>query len=182
MKDLFSPEKATQIVSYLLKLNSGTQNYTKLIKLIYIADRESYSCIGLPITFDQYVSMDNGPVVSQIYDLIKSKESNEYWSNYIWNSGYNLKLKGEPGEDFLSANDLKILKEINDRFKDYDYSEMITYCHKMMKEWKDPNGSSIDIKLDEIFKEIGKSNDEIIEIKEDLAYLKLRNDLFGTSV
>jgi uncharacterized phage-associated protein len=44
--------------------------YIKLIKLLYLADREALLRWGRPITTDRHVSMPKGPVVSQIYDLI----------------------------------------------------------------------------------------------------------------
>ncbi|MBL0158268.1 MAG: SocA family protein [Bryobacterales bacterium] len=39
----------------------------KLIKLLYLADREALLQWGRPITTDRWVSMDHGPVVSRIY-------------------------------------------------------------------------------------------------------------------
>jgi len=44
--------------------------YIKLIKLLYLADREALLRWGRPITTDCHVSMPKGPVVSQIYHLI----------------------------------------------------------------------------------------------------------------
>ena len=45
-------------------------SYMKLIKLLYLADREALLRWGRPITFDAYVSMDRGPVLSSVLDLI----------------------------------------------------------------------------------------------------------------
>jgi hypothetical protein len=45
-------------------------SYLKLIKLLYIVDREALLRWGRPVTTDRHVSMPKGPVVSQIYDLI----------------------------------------------------------------------------------------------------------------
>ena len=46
-------------------------SYLKLIKMLYFLDREALLRWGRPVTTDRYVSMDNGPVVSRIYDLIR---------------------------------------------------------------------------------------------------------------
>jgi len=45
-------------------------NYLKLMKLLYLADRESMRRNGRPISGDRYVSMDHGPVLSQTLNLI----------------------------------------------------------------------------------------------------------------
>src|ERR1039457_6692110 len=71
MKLLFNEAKATQAATQFLRLRGGRISYIKLIKLLYLADREALIRWGRPITTDCYVSMDVGPVVSRIYDLIR---------------------------------------------------------------------------------------------------------------
>jgi len=44
-------------------------SYMKLIKLMYLADREALLRWGRPISTDRYVSMDKGPVLSRVLDL-----------------------------------------------------------------------------------------------------------------
>jgi Protein of unknown function (DUF4065) len=38
---------------------------------IFIADRDHLRRFGRPVTGDAYIAMDNGPVLSRIYDIIK---------------------------------------------------------------------------------------------------------------
>ncbi len=45
-------------------------SYMKLIKLLYLADREALARWGRPITTDTYVAMKHGPVLSYILNLI----------------------------------------------------------------------------------------------------------------
>jgi hypothetical protein len=52
--------KATQAAARLLQNRGGRMKFLKLIKLLYLADREALSRSGRPITTDSYVSMDNG--------------------------------------------------------------------------------------------------------------------------
>jgi uncharacterized phage-associated protein len=73
MKLLFNEAKATQAAARLLKLRGGSMSYIKLMKLLYLADREALIRWGRPITTDRYVSMDNGPVLSRIYNLIRNE-------------------------------------------------------------------------------------------------------------
>ena len=91
---MFNIDKLIQACNYLVKKNNNSLNYTKLIKLLYIADKESLKRSLQTITGDTYVSMDNGPVLSKLYDLIKGQYHKELYQN-LWNSrfikdGYNL--------------------------------------------------------------------------------------------
>jgi hypothetical protein len=45
-------------------------SYIKLIKLLYLVDREALLLHGRPVTTDRYVQTDQGPSLSQINDLI----------------------------------------------------------------------------------------------------------------
>ncbi len=71
----FDEEKATEAAALILSLRGGQMHYMKLIKLLYLLDREALSRWGIPVTTDTYVSMDHGPVVSAIYNLIRRVQS-----------------------------------------------------------------------------------------------------------
>ena len=58
MRMRFNEKKATQAAARFLRLCKGCMNYMKLIKLLYIADREALLRWGRPITTDAYC---NGP-------------------------------------------------------------------------------------------------------------------------
>ena len=47
---LFNEAKATQAAARLLFLRGGTMSYVKLIKLLYLADREALIRWGRPVT------------------------------------------------------------------------------------------------------------------------------------
>ena len=65
----FNERKATQAAAHLLRLHGGRMSCMKLIKLLYLADREALLTWGRPISTDRYVSMDRGPVLSRVLDL-----------------------------------------------------------------------------------------------------------------
>ena len=69
----FHPEKAVEAAAMLLKLHGKPMKYLGLLKMLYIADRLALKLMEQPITGDRYVSMDYGPVLSGVYDLIKGK-------------------------------------------------------------------------------------------------------------
>ncbi|MBI3118668.1 MAG: SocA family protein, partial [Candidatus Hydrogenedentes bacterium] len=74
----FSPMKAIQCVCWLLdKFPNKRHNYTCVLKLLYLADRESMILARTPITGDIPCALDKGPLLSHIYDLVKGDVDEE---------------------------------------------------------------------------------------------------------
>jgi hypothetical protein len=165
-------EKLIQICNYLLKKNNFRLNYTKLIKLLYLADRESLETTNATMTGDTYVSMPSGPVLSQLYDLIrgkyKDKDAQTLWNSRFMVDGYDLVAVTDriPNGE-LSRFETNTLDSLYDQFTNADYNGMIQYVHKNCPEWKNPEGSSIPIKMEDILKGIGKNDQEIRWILEE---------------
>lgn len=178
-------KKITQSVLQILKYYNGCLNYCKLIKLVYLCDREAFKLWELPISTDNYVSMDNGPVLSNLYDLIlrkKNDEAQQYWNNFITlpeNFEIRLRVNDIPYEE-LSNREIKLIQVIAEKFRKYKWWEMISYCHNPhnIPEWKDPGSTSIPIAIDEIFKALGKNDTEIQKIKEDYDLYFFETDFF----
>ncbi len=59
----FNEKKTTAVTALLLKLNGGAINSAKLLKLLYLTDREALLRWRRPLTGDDYVSTSNGPVL-----------------------------------------------------------------------------------------------------------------------
>jgi len=179
-------EKLIQACNYLIKKNDNSLNYTKLIKMLYLADKEALKGSLQTISSDVYVSMDNGPVLSRLYDLVRGCHGNKDFQN-IWNSrficdGYNLVAATDripQGE--LSKFEINILDQIDSQYKNFSVWDMIDHTHKNCPEWKNPEGSAVPIHPEELLESIGKTPEEIEWIlaetkafeKEDAALLSL---------
>src|SRR6266498_4606701 len=102
----FNEKRAVEAAARLLKLRGGRMSYLKLIKMLYFLDREALLKWGRPVTTDRYVSMDNGPVVSRIYDLIREEPApgtDPIWRHYISApQEWEVVLLAEPETDELS--------------------------------------------------------------------------------
>ena len=66
---MFNEQRVAQMAAYLLGRARGHTKYLKLMKLLYLADRESMKRHGHPISGDRYVSMEHGPVLSHTLNL-----------------------------------------------------------------------------------------------------------------
>jgi uncharacterized phage-associated protein len=176
----FNPRKTVEAAAMFLKLHGEPMNYMALLKLLYMADRISLQRIDQPISGDKYVSMDFGPVLSNVYDLLKgantkNKEDAAIWSQYISiraqdyfiNKQYSIKLLKDPGTDELSEEEEEIIKEVYGKHGKLDSFSLAEITHELFPEWQDPHGTSIPIWVEDILKNIGKTPTEIKQITEE---------------
>lgn len=159
---VFNEKRAAQAAAYLLRLHGGPMEYLKLIKLLYLADRRVFIETGLPITGDRMVSMDHGPVLSGIYDLIKGEWSGDgSWRAYVGSpQGYSVRWTGCEGEEELSDGEREALDKVYAQFGQMDFGQLQDATHQL-DEWHDPHKSSKPIDPREILASAGLSDTEI---------------------
>jgi uncharacterized phage-associated protein len=173
----FNEKKTTQAVTLFLEKNDRKMSYMKLIKLLYLVDRQALRLWERPLTGDIYFSMKHGPVLSNVLDIINNGEDpddNPYWYKYIStpSENYEIKLKEIPELDALSKREIELINELDEKFKDFDQWDMVKICHEMLPEWEEGVGNtSKQIKIEEILEKLDKSEDEIDEIREEVSNL-----------
>jgi len=166
-------KKIIDAVNYLLLRNGGSINYTKLIKLLYLADRKALTEWGFTITGDRYYSLKNGPILSQTFDLIKGKAEADvqtFWDEFFYTDGYALIGENiDRPHNSLSPIEEEILEQIDEQYKTYTYQKIIDLVHSpnVCPEWKDPGRGTLPITLEDILKNSGKSEAEIKEILDE---------------
>ena len=107
----------------------------RLLKLLYIADRERIKCCGRPITGDRIVAMDHGPVLTRTYYLIKGEDfSADLWDPFIESVGRDVVLKADPGNGDLSRNEMRVLHDVSFRYRDLDDYGVAAVTHQFA-EW-----------------------------------------------
>lgn len=158
--------KAAQAAAFLIKKHGVPLSFFRLIKLLYLADRKALLEMGAPLTGDIMVSMDKGPVLSTIYNIIKGRQSSAEWSNLINPPiDHLLSLRNnDPPTDELSEYDIEILECV---YKRYAYAQnLVQYLH-MLGEWKNPRGSVLPINPQDILVAEHRSAEEIKRVAED---------------
>jgi hypothetical protein len=145
----------------------------KLLKLLYLADREALITLGRPITFDRMFSMPHGPVLSRTLDLMASEPDPKqptYWHRYISPpvGDYEVELRdaGIPSDD-LSRAEEEILDSVFERFGHMTRWQVRDYTHSL-PEYEDPEGSSLPIFLSSLLQSAGISKEDAEAIKASL--------------
>jgi uncharacterized phage-associated protein len=170
----FREEKATQAAARLLKLRGGTMSHLKLIKLLYLAEREALTRLGTPLTYDSYVSMPHGPVLSATLDRINERQmySGGYWDRHITpklENEVSLRDAASVPNDQLSPAEEALLDEVFESYGHLTRWEIVRFTHTL-PEWVDPDGSSIPIDPSQILRSEGYSEEEIAEMEADWAH------------
>lgn len=172
MRFRFNDAKTAQAAAEFLRLSGGTLPYMVLIKLLYMADRQMILDHGQPITGDRLVSMDHGPVLSGVLDLIThgpKRNTKSSWFKLIdAPSGYDISLKDPAAPtDELSRYELRLLADVHEKFGAIDRWDLVKMLHTILPEWTDPDGSAIRIDPADILRAESRSEDEIERVRQD---------------
>jgi uncharacterized phage-associated protein len=177
----FDERKAADAAAFLIQLHGGEMNHLLLVKLLYAAERASLERFNRPIIGDQYVSMEHGPVVSRIYDLIKDETTFPAWSVLIERSSpttVRLATDELPLRS-LSDAEIDILTEVTRRYRGMDGFKVRDQMHRDFAEWQDPGKSSVPIPVERVLTVLKKSDADIDRIKQNAEEKKYFEKLFG---
>ena len=174
MQFVFDERKAAQAAAHLLHRHGGPMPYIKLIKLLYLADRRAFIETGHPITGDRLVSLDNGPVLSNVLDLIRQtgRRGPSAWREYVSApEGYAVTAACPPeldeADDELSEYDRSLLDAVFGEFGETNQWDLVAYTHTL-PEWADPQGSSSAIDPKVILESAGLTQTQIAGVEREV--------------
>lgn len=139
-----SLKKLKAIILYF-SVNTKFLGKVKLMKLIYFLDFMHLKKYGRPITFDNYVNLEHGPIPSTIKNLIDYLD--EDYENSSLNDIIKIQKLGRPSgktmtkfipsRDFrdadkkiLSESEFEILEKVAKKFKDSTSDQIEEASHK----------------------------------------------------
>jgi uncharacterized phage-associated protein len=174
----FRSQKAAQVCAYFAS-SGGTVEKLKLIKLVYLAERQFIAEHGHPMLYDELFSLPHGPICSSALNGIDGKLKNHAWANFIVRRGNDVSAakKFERGDfDQISKAELAVLEKIWARFKDMSASEIRKYTHENCPEYTEIERGRIPITYKELFKAVGEkypdqAEDEILQYRKTEALL-----------
>ncbi|MGA2231700.1 MAG: Panacea domain-containing protein [Tepidisphaeraceae bacterium] len=164
----FNLAKTIQASAVLLKGEpTHRMSRLRLLKLLYIADRESLTERARPITGDRPVAMDHGPVLTNTYGLIKGEDYlAPEWEKYVVREGRDAVLASDPGVGDLSRYEIAKLRDVTRKFQDRDDWDVAEFTHTFA-EWirnKPAPGSSKPIPIEDVLDATG-----LLGLKDQIA-------------
>ena len=180
----FREHKAADLAFRLLEKHSGKMSYLKLVKLMYIVERESLLRWGRSVTYDRFVSMPHGPVLSRTLDLITEEappdELSVFNQHISQPNDYKVGLR-EPfpmENSTLSPAEIDLIDDVYGQYGHLGRWNLVEITHSF-PEWEDPQGSSTDISIRSILERNGKTEPEADAILSELNALALAERTFG---
>ncbi len=148
MQFKFDPQKTLQAVGVVLHSHGKQMGTMRLLKILYIADRELLAQTGRTLTGDRPLAMKYGPVLGKTYDYLKQEAPGfAEWQTLVQRDGFRLTLTGEPGLGRLTKREVAKLHEICARYHDIEDWDLSDLTHHF-GEWASafdktkPNGSA----------------------------------------
>jgi uncharacterized phage-associated protein len=153
----FQSRKAAQMSAYFAQKNNASVDKLKLIKLIYLAEREFITKYGQPMLYDEFFSLKHGPICSNALDGINGRIDEKTWSTFIATKNDNISpAKNFSREDFdeISDAEIEVIDAIYESFGFMTGTQLRNYTHKNCPEYTDTNGR-LPINYFDLFKILG---------------------------
>ena len=185
---MLNERKVAQMAAYFISREGGSMPILKLMKLLYLSERESLKLYCIPMTGDHAVSMDLGPVLSNAYNLANNTSIysvEDGWGFWMApRNGNDITLKDkknvcEDNLDELSKADMQVLDSVWEQFGQYNEWKLSTYTHDL-KEWENPYGTSIQIHYKDIFVALDYEEEEATQLGEHIKTQETIHDKLGS--
>ena len=170
---MFSERRVAQIAAFFTDREGGRIAHLKLMKLMYLADRESLTRFGHPLSYDHLVNMPHGPVLSQTLNLVDGDV--EYGADG-WDAWITDKEDHEVGLaqvfrvealDELSEVDIEVLNSVWAKYGKMGKWEIRDFTHTL-QEWIDPHGGSTPLAFADVLKAIGVDAATSAELDDEI--------------
>jgi len=186
----YDERKAAAAAAFFLKsAPNARMKYIRLLKLLYLADREAWKRYGRPITGDEYMGWVRGPVLVTTYTLIRAEDeeapTTTVWHQFVQRVGENdVRLRNDPDYGPLSDAEMEILESVHQENRNTGTWEIIDDLHASLPEWKPPLGWRNEIRAEnairpeKILEAVGRAG-QIKDVQKDLEELEAFQKLLG---
>lgn len=178
----FDAEKTVEALGVLLRSHRACiASKLRLLKLLYVADRESLAETGYPIIGSKTVAMDHGPLHSAALNLINGQSISEpLFARYFELCGYMVQMHVDPGVNRLSLYEVEKLQEVCSKYCAHGDIELAHGITHQYPEWKKryTPGTSTTIEIADILEAVGRG-DTLGTVLENLEHERQLNALFG---
>lgn len=182
----FNLPKATEVACEFLERAGGQVNVMKLVKLVYLLDRLSLDRRGIPVVSGDYRSMRNGPVTSELLDLINagrlSGETDPRWEQAISDRrNHEVKLEAKPPREHLSAAELELVDAIWAEHGRRDQWQLVDWCHSHCGEWTPLARGCAPIAVERMGQALDKPPAAVARLAREAAELNQLDEIFAAA-
>lgn len=180
----FDTAKATEVACIFLEKAGGRLNIMKLVKLVYLLDRISLDRRGIPVVGGDYLSMRNGPVTSELLDIVNAGklfgEKDTLWEQCISDRhNHDIKLERMPERERVSDTEVELANEIWVEHGARDQWQLVEWCHTHCPEWTPITRGCAPIPVERIAIALGKEPKEVLRLRQEAAELNLLDEIFA---
>lgn len=170
----FNIRKATEASVQFVARSGGRINVMKLVKLIYLLDRLSIQRRSVPVVGGVYFSMRNGPVTSELLDLVNAGElageTECRWEEFIsGRKDHEVELRSShlPDPEFLSEAEIALLDEVFREHGARDQWQLRDWCHEHCGEWTPLQNGRERISIAELAINVGRTPQEAERLADE---------------
>ena len=180
----FQIGKCTEAVCEFLDRAGGQINVMKLVKLLYLLDRLSLDRRGIPVVGGDYLSMRNGPVTSEVLDLINSGrlqgEADPRWEQCLSDRvNHEIKLERKPARLHISDAEIGLIDAIWAEHGGRDQWQLRDWCHDHCGEWTPLARGCAPIAVERIAQSLGKPSELIQKLSREAVELNRLDEIFA---
>jgi uncharacterized phage-associated protein len=167
------PDKLVDTMLYLASKGIELSQY-KMVKLLYLADREHLRRFGRPITFDKYVAMPFGPVASAAFDLLKGKKALGVDPSdlpFERRKHDKIVLVERPKRDIdraiFSRSDLMVLDQTVEDYGQMSFDQLYKLTHEHFaydRAWKSRKTKADEMRFEDFLAEDASKDDRVSDL------------------
>lgn len=169
----YRAEKAAQMAAYFAARSGRTIDKLKLIKLLYLAEREYVSRYQMGMLFDEYYSLPHGPICSSTLNGINGKGDVKTWDKYIKRQDRSVSSVENFNRDDLdrvSDAEMAVLDAVWEQFGWMSTSAIRKYTHLNCPEYTEIDAGRVPISYQEMLDALGVPSAS--EVAKDIAALR----------
>jgi uncharacterized phage-associated protein len=180
----FNFPRSLAVLTYIASKNITDLSIYRLLKIVFLADRQHLLRYGRTITGDQYCALPDGPVPSRLYDLLKKQvvEGKKPFSSEGRLLVANLKItkpakydlfaaKRAPDMDELSRTEVAAIDDAIMKFRSASFNDIKRITHgtaEFDKAWKSkpPTARRASMRFEDVFEDRSASKEARAEMIE----------------
>lgn len=165
MQFVFDERKAGQAAAYLLRRHGDPMESTRLVTLLYLADRQSLIDTGYTVTGDDLISIGTGPALANILELVTCSACDPAtpWLRYVQPIGEDrVTCTASDGRGALSDYVTALLDGLCDTYGSLPEAKLCAVTAEL-PEWSEPGSGSEPIDPVTILRAAGYSDEDIEE-------------------